>query len=204
VSTLATEFVPPPVARWRRIAALVVGVLGVLALGVTVLGVWNPTSLVVVRQFAGDPVRDLFVTLVLVSAAFWLGAPLTSEAAQHARLVVRVWLVGLAVLVGLAALGTWGLAIFRYQPHVIAQTADGRRAVALVVTLHGRELHAFAGTGIGARDQGSFGKPCGVTVTARFTGPDEVSLGTDYGTRDLRLDPATGRPVGHLGPTCSG
>jgi hypothetical protein len=204
MSIPATQFVPPPVARWRWISALVVAVLGALALAVTVLGTWNPWSLVVLHRLAADPARDLFVTLALAAVAFWLGAPVTSEANQNRRLSLRIWLIGLAALVGLGALGSWGLAIFRYEPQVIARSADGRHEVALVTVLHGREVHAFAGTGIGARDQGSFGRPCGGTVTARFTGPDEVLLSTDYGDLHLHLDPATGRPVGHLGPTCSG
>ncbi|HEY2669915.1 MAG TPA: hypothetical protein VGJ07_06015 [Rugosimonospora sp.] len=204
MSIPATAFTAPPVARWRRITALVASVLSVLALAAAVLGAWNPTSLVVVHRDIGDPVRDLFFALLLALIAYWVGVPVTSEAAQHGRVVTRMWLTVLTGLVGLATLTTWGLAIYRYQPQVIARSADGQRAVALVTVFSGRELHAFAGTGWGTRDQGSLGKPCGLTVTAVFAGTDEVQVTTDYGTFDLRLDPDTGRPVRRLGPTCSG
>jgi hypothetical protein len=204
VSASITEFVPPPVRRWRRVTSIVAAVLSVLALGLAVLGTWNPTSLVVVHRVANDPVRDLFGVLLLGLIALWTGKPVTSEAAQHGRLVVRAWLIVLTGLVGLASLFTWGVAAFRYDAQVIARSADGQRAVALVMVRDGRQLHAYAGSGLGARDQGSFGVPCGVSVTARFLGDDLVRVRTDYGTFDLGLDPATGRPVRLLGPTCSG
>ncbi|GIH13774.1 hypothetical protein [Rugosimonospora africana] len=204
MSIPATDFYAPPVTRWRRTAGLVAGVLALLALAGTVLGAWNPTSLVLVHQYLGDPVRDLFFAMLLALIAYWVGVPVTSEAAQHGRVVARAWLVVLTALVGVAALTTWGLAVFRYQPQVIARSADGQRAVALVTVLRGRQLHAFAGSGVGARDQGNLGRPCGPSVVAEFTGDDEVRVTTNYGTFDLRLDPATGRPVRGLGPTCSG
>ena len=199
-----TGFKPPPLPRWRRITSIVAAALSVLALAVAVLGVWNPASLVVLHQHAGDPVRDLFFTMVLVAVAAWLGLPVLSEAAQHRRLVVRAWTIALTALLGLASLTTLGLSAFRYQPQVIASSADGQRSVALVTLLHGRELHAFVGSGLGARDEGSLGTPCGIRVSAQFTGRDQVRVITDFGTFDLRLDPATGRPATHLGPTCSG
>jgi hypothetical protein len=178
--------------------------LAALALALTVVGVWNPWSLVVLHAHAADPVRGMFFVLLLALVGYWLLRPVTSEAAQHRRVVARAWLVALTVFVGLAALFTWGLAVFRYQPDVIARSADGTRAVALVNLLHGRQLHAFVGSGLSARDMGSLGVPCGPDVTARFTGPDEVRVETAYGTFDLRMNPTTGRPVNFIGPTCSG
>jgi hypothetical protein len=38
-------------------------------------------------------------------------------------------------------------------------------------------------------------------VTGRFDGRDRVHIATVYGEFDLRLDPATGRPVDTIGPT---
>jgi hypothetical protein len=199
-----TEFVAPPVRPWRRVAGGVALPLALLALVVTVVGVWNPWSLVVLHAYAGDPVRDVFVTLLLFLVGYWLLRPVTSEAAQHGRVVARAWLVAITVFAGLGALLTWGLAAFRYQPDVIARSPDGTRAVALVTLLHERQLHAFRGTGLGTRDMGSFGVPCGPDVTARFTGPDQVRVETAYGTFDLRMNPDTGRPANFIGPTCSG
>ncbi len=204
MSIPATDFVAPPTARWRRTAGLVSGVLCLVMLAGTVLGAWNPASLVLVHQHLGDPVRDLFLAMLLALVGYWVGVPVTSEAAQHGRVAARAWLAVLTALVGLGALTTWGLSVFRYEPQVIARSADGQRAVALVTVLQGRQLHAFAGSGVGARDQGNLGRPCGPSVTAEFTGDDQVEVTTNYGTFDLRLDPATGRPVRGLGPTCSG
>jgi succinate dehydrogenase hydrophobic anchor subunit len=204
VSTELHSFVAPPLPVWRRVAALVVAALALVALALTVLGSWNPSSLVVLRERAGDPMVDVFVTLLLATVAFWLGRPVISEADQHRRLMLRTWLVGLTVFTGLLALLTWGLAIFKYEPSVLATSADGQRSVALVQVFHGREVHSFAGTGAGRRDMGNFGDPCGGRVQVQFVGSDQIRLVTDYGSFDLRTDPATGRPVRHLGPTCSG
>ena len=204
MSTELRSFVAPPLKLWRRIAAIVVAVLAVAALALTVAGIWNPWSLVVLRERAADPMVDVFVLLLLVTVAMWLGRPIVSEADQHRRLVLRTWLVGLTVFTGILALLTWGLAIFKYEPSVLASSADGQRSVALVQVFHGRELHSFAGTGVGRRDMGSFGDPCGGRVSVQFSANDQVRVVTDYGTFDLRTDPATGEPTKRLGPTCSG
>ena len=204
MSTEVSSFVAPPLKLWRRIAAGVATVLAVAALVVTVAGIWNPWSFVVLRERATDPMVDVFLTLLLTTAATWLGWPIVSEADQHRRLVLRTWLIGLTVFLGLAALVTWGLAIFKYEPTVLATSADGQRSVALVQVFHGRELHSFTGTGLGRRDMGSFGDPCGGRVAAQFSAADQVRVVTDYGTFDLRTDPATGKPTRGLGPTCSG
>jgi hypothetical protein len=199
-----TQFEAPPVPIWRRVCAVPAALLTVAAAAVAVLGTWNPWDLVVLRQNAGDPVLDLFVLLLLALIASWLASPITSEAAQRWRLLLRAWLIGLTVFVGLASLVTWGLQAFRYDPQVLARSPDGQRSVALIEVLRDRQLHAYAGSGLATRDMGNLGSPCGLTITARFTGPDQVRVETDYGTFDLSLDPATGRPVKGMGPTCSG
>jgi succinate dehydrogenase hydrophobic anchor subunit len=204
MSTELRRFVAPPLKLWRRIGAIVVAVLAVAALALAVAGVWNPWSLVVLRERAADPMVDVFVTLLLATVATWLGWPVVSEADQHRRLVLRTSLVGLTVFTGLLALLTWGLAIFKYEPSVLASSADGQRSVALVQVFHGRELHSFTGTGAGRRDMGSFGDPCGGRVTVQFSADDQIRVVTDYGAFDLRTEPATGKPTSRLGPTCSG
>jgi hypothetical protein len=204
MSTELRTFVAPPLRRWRRFAALLATVLAVLAVALTVLGTWNPWSSVVLRERAGDPVVDVFVVLLLATLAHWFGRPVVSEADQHGRLVLRTWMIGLTVFAGLAALTTWGLAVYRYEPVVVATSADGQRSVAVVRVFRGQQLHSFTGTGATRRDRGSFGELCGGRHVAQFTAADRIQLVTDYGTLQLRTDPATGRPVAGLGPTCSG
>lgn len=204
MSTELSSFVAPPLKLWRRVAAIVAAVAAVTALALTVAGTWNPWSLVVLVERAGDPGVDVFLTLLLTTVATWLGWPVVSGAEQRRRMVLRTWLVVLSLVAGLAALVTWDQAIFKYQPTVLATSADGQRSVALVQVFHGRELHSFTGTGLARRDMGSFGEPCGGRVAAQFSADDQIRLVTDYGTFDLRTDPATGGVTKGLGPTCSG
>jgi hypothetical protein len=204
MSTELSSFVSPPLRHWRRIVAVVAAVLAPLILVVTVLGTWNPWSSVVLRQEAGDPVVDVFVIMLLVTLAHWLGRPVVSEADQHGRLVARAWLIGLTIFAGIAAATTWGLQVFRYDPEIVATSADGQRAVALVHVFQAQQLHSFTGTGLARRDMGSFGEPCGGRLQVQFTGPDRLRVVTDYGTFELRMDAATGKPLAGLPRTCSG
>jgi uncharacterized membrane protein YfcA len=204
MNTDVTRFVSPPLSRWRRICSIVAAVLAPIVLIVSVVGVWNPRSLVVLRQYFGDPVLDLFVVMLLVTLAHWLGLKVVSEADQHARLMARGWLIALTVFVGVAAATTWGLAVFRYQPSVLATSSDGQRSVALVQVFQAKELHSFTGTGVSRRDLGSFGEPCGGRLEVHFLASDRIQVVTDYGTHELHTDPVTGKPTIGLPATCSG
>jgi hypothetical protein len=199
-----SDFVPPRPRLWRRIIGLLAVVLAPLALALTVLGTWNPWSSVLLRDRAGDPVVGAFVVLFLLLLAHWLGKPVKSEADQHGRLVLRMWLIAVTVFAGLCALTSWGLEIFRYQPSVVATSSDGQRSVALVQVFQATQLHSFSGTGIGQRDRGSFGEPCGGRLVVRFVTSSDIQIVTDYGTFQLITDPATGAPVKGLPRTCSG
>lgn len=204
MNTDVTRFVSPPLSRWRRICSIVAAVLAPLVLIVSVLGVWNPWRLVLLKDRLGDPVLDLFIVMLLATLAHWLGLRVISEADQHARLMARGWLIALTVFVGVAAATTWGLAVFRYDPSVLATSADGQRSVALVQVFQAKELHSFTGTGASRRDRGSFGEPCGGRLEVHFLANDRIELVTDYGTHTLRTDPVTGKPTIGLPPTCSG
>jgi hypothetical protein len=198
------DFVPPPPRLWRRIIGLLALVLAPVALALAILGTWNPWSSVVLRDRAGDPVVGAFVVVFLLLVAHWLGRPVTSEADQHGRLVLRMWLIVLTAFAGICALTSWGLEIFRYQPSVVATSSDGQRSVALVQVFQASQLHSFTGTGLGRRDRGSFGEPCGGRLTVHFVAPDDIQVVTDYGTFQLTTDPVTGVPVKGLPRTCSG
>jgi hypothetical protein len=204
MNTDVTRFVSPPLSLWRRISSIVAAVLAPLVLIASVLGVWNPWSFVVLRERFGDPVLDAFVVMLLVTLAHWLGLRVVSEADQHRRLMARGWLIALTVLVGIAAATTWGLAVFRYEPSVLASSADGQRSVAVVQVFQARQLRSFTGTGASRRDRGSFGEPCGGRLEVHFVAPDRIEVVTDYGTHELRTDPATGEPTVGLPATCSG
>jgi succinate dehydrogenase hydrophobic anchor subunit len=199
-----SEFVPPRLSPWRRVTAILALVLAVLALALTVLGTWNPWSSVVLRERAGDPVVDAFVVLLLLLIAYWVGLRVVSEADQHGRLMRRMGLIALTVFVGICALTTWGLQVFRYQPTVVATSPDGQRSVALVGVFQATQLHSFVGSGLHRRDEGSFGEPCGGRLIVRFVAADDIQVETDYGTFHLRTDPATGAPLKGLPRTCSG
>jgi hypothetical protein len=204
MNTDVSSFVAPPLSAWRRICAIVAAVLAPVVLIVSVLGVWNPWSLVLLKERFGDPVVDAFVVMLLLTLGHWLGLRVVSEAQQHRRLMVRGWLIAVTVFVGIAALTTWGLAVFRYDPSVLASSPDGQRSVALVHVFQAQELHSITGTGVNRRDRGSFGEPCGGRLEVHFLAPDRIEVVTDYGTHELRTDPATGKPTVGLPSTCSG
>jgi hypothetical protein len=86
----------------------------------------------------------------------------------------------------------------------VATSSDGQRSVGLVQVFQAQELHSFTGTGVTRRDRGSFGEPCGGRLEVHFLASDRIEVVTDYGTHELRTDPATGKPVVGLPSTCSG
>jgi hypothetical protein len=199
-----SEFVPPRLPAWRRVIAILALVLAGLALAATVIGTWNPWSSVVLRDRAGDPVLGAFVVLLLLLVAYWFGLRVVSEADQHGRLMRRTGLIALTVFAGICALTTWGLQVFRYEPTLLATSADGQRSVARVGVFQANQLHSFVGSGLNRRDEGSFGEPCGGRLSVRFVTSDDIQVITDYGTFEVRTDPATGVPVKGLPRTCSG
>jgi hypothetical protein len=81
----------------RRVLGWCVAVLAVVALVGFAAGIWNPWRLVRLRQVFGDPTLGALVVLVLVLVAFWLLAPVGSEASQPVRHMIR-WLLILSLL----------------------------------------------------------------------------------------------------------
>jgi hypothetical protein len=165
-------------------------------------GAWNPWRLVVLAQNFSNWSLGLLLVAVLAFVTSWLLLPIQHEVAQGRRIVLRV-VTGVAAVVALLCWGLVGTSFGRTST-VVARSADGQRAVAVVERgLDDRELQVWVGTGLTTREVGVLGPACG-PVTAQFTGRDEVALSTNYGDFRLRLDPATGTPLDTIGPTCSG
>jgi hypothetical protein len=186
----------------RRVVGLAAAVLAVAALVGFTAGAWNPWRLVRLQQFFNDPFFGLVLVNVLALLAFWLLAPVYSEAAQRRRHTTR-WLLMLALLpVGMS----YGLfhSFFTVETREIARSPSGARRVAFVTHGGERELRIWAGAWLGLRDVGRAGAPCGPSVTARFRSEDLVHISSNYGDFEVYLAHDTGRPLNPMGHTCSG
>jgi hypothetical protein len=187
---------------WRRVAGFGAAAATAIVAILSVLGVWNPWGLVVLWRYFGNPLRDAAVVFALALVAAWLLAPVRSEVTHVNRLRLRIGL-GLALLVSLIGLGLFD-GRFSTAHTVLATTPDGSRsAVMYDPGTDDQRLHIWAGRGPGARHVGDLGHPCGA-ISVSFRGVDLVHVSTSYGEFDLRLDPATGRPMTALGATCAG
>jgi hypothetical protein len=186
----------------RRLAGAVAGTLAVLAAVLYTVGTWNPWHYVVLLRHFSNPLLGGLVVFALAFVASWLLAPVRSEAGNIGRMRWRI-AFGLGFLASLLGLGLFG-PLFAGSYDEVAHSPSGRRAVALVDGgSDDQRLHVWVGTGLGRRDVGDLGHPCG-SVRVTFRGEDGVHVSTSYGEVDLRLDPATGRPRDTLGPSCSG
>jgi hypothetical protein len=198
----AVEVATPGLSLPRRIIGLTAAVLAAGALVGFVAGAWNPWRLVRLQQYFSDPFFGLVVVNVLTLLAFWLLAPVRSEAAQGRRHTVR-WLLILALVpVGMA----YGLfhRIFTIETRQVATSPSGERRAAFVIHGDDRELRIWSGSRLGLRDVGRAGAPCGENVTIRFVAEDLVHITSYYGDFDIRLDSVTGRPLNPMGRACSG
>jgi hypothetical protein len=175
-------------------------VLAVVVLVLFVLGTWNPADLVVLWRFAGNPFIGAMIVFALALVASWLLTPIGSEARQIKRTRVRIAfaLALLASLLGYLLAGPR----FAVEYEVMAQS--GSRAVVLYNPgTDFQRLHVWTGSGLGRKYAGDLGKPCGQTQVT-LVGPDTIRVVTSYVDVELRLDPATGKPLDQLGPTCTG
>jgi len=186
----------------RRVTGVVLLVLTVATAVAFAAGAWNPWHLVALAQYFSNWPLGLLVVAILALGTSWVLLPVRHEVAQGPRIVLRI----VAGLVAFASLLCWGItgSTFGGSRTVLARSADGQRAVALVE--HGpddRQLRVWVGNGLGAREVGVLGPACG-EVTVRFTSRDSVAIATNYGDFQLRLDPATGEPLDVIGSTCAG
>jgi len=191
-----------PPRRLRRAIGLVLATFTVLLTVAFAAGVWNPWRLVVLADYFGNPVVGVVWILAFTLASFWVLGPVVSEAAQHRRVMIRFGLAAMLAL-SLGCFGLFGAQFGDGEHTVVARSTDGQRKLVLVSRFEDRTLRIWSGSGLGMRDAGYLGLACGA-VTGRFDGRDRVHISTAYGEFDLRLDPATGRPVDTIGPTCVG
>jgi hypothetical protein len=107
-------------------------------------------------------------------------------------------------LVGFVA-GTWNPWRLVWLRELFGNPFSGLVIVSLLALLAFVTLAPvlWTGSGLGMREDGSLGRPCDDFKT-RFQGEDLVHIETNYGNFDVRLDPATGRALNPIGPTCSG
>ena len=185
----------------------VIGVIALVVAGLTAvlygLGTWNPWQLVFLEYRFGNPALGLLVTALALLVGSWLAVPIRSETRPRGRLAFRITAFVLTLL-GLFAYGLFG-EHFKFDTRELAVSEDGQLRLAMVSDRDvppGRQLKVWAGSGLGLREVGDLGKPCG-SVQARFIGNDQVELDTAYGTWVIELDPATGEPQQILGARCS-
>jgi hypothetical protein len=184
----------------RRVIGWAAAVLAVVALVLFVLGTWNPGDLILFWRFFGNPFIGALIVFALALVASWLLAPIGSEARQinRARLRVVFALALLASLLGYLLAGPR----FAVEYEVMAES--GSRAIVLYnPATDFQRLHVWTGSGLGRKYAGDLGKPCGPT-TVTMIGSNEIQVATSYVDVRLRLDPATGKPLDRLGPTCTG
>jgi len=185
----------------RRAIGIAVAGLTVLLTVVFVAGAWNPWRLVVLADHFGNPTAGAVWVLAGTLVSVWLLRPVVSEAAQNRRIMLRVGLGAMLVL-SLGCYGLFGAQFGRGEHTVVVSSTDGERRVVLVSRFDDQTLRIWTGSGLGARDAGYLGLACG-KVTGRFDGRGRVHISTAYGEFDLRLDPATGRPIDTIA-TCTG
>jgi hypothetical protein len=195
------DFRRPRLLVIRRVVGLILAAVAVIDLVATVIGFWNPWRYVILERYFSDPITGGARGLVLAAAAVFLLTPVTTEAVQHRRVMIRWGMVAAAVLALLCA-GALGR-IFLNSYQLLGTDPSGTRQVVVVSHGEDRELRMWAGRSLTRRDAGRLGPACG-NVTVVFPSPDEVRLVTSYGTFDLRLEPGTGRPRDTFGPTCAG
>jgi hypothetical protein len=203
----------------RVTARIAVGVVVVMVLAGG-LAFWNPWHLVVVDRVLRLPGVALVSAIVFGCAVAMLPVPAgsSSDFTPGRRALA-------AFSVPLLSLQMWAMAVPGWpngNPHEVARSPDGQRAVVLHRSFFDRPcLSLWAGRGLGTRVAGTFGDP-GDEPVVTFDSRDLVVVWVDRvsppsvdllyeGPSDsvprrerfeLRLDPATGRPLDKLREPC--
>src|SRR5262249_55361733 len=133
----------PALARPRRVASAAFLVLAVALVPLSVLGVWNPWSYVVLRTYLGNPFQDVVLIALAAAAGAWLN-PVYSEADQHRRVLLR-WGIVVVLLVSLICFGV-ATGYFSRDIQVISKFGD--RQVVRVTHNQDSELRLWAGSGL--------------------------------------------------------
>ncbi len=184
----------------RRLLGAVLAILAPVVAAGFVAGAWNPWRLVLLRRYFGDPLLGAVLVVALTAGAFWLLAPVRSEATQAGRQLTR-WALVAAIVPGLICFGI-GHSHFDMAYREIATSPNGHLHAAFVTHNEDRQLRIWVGSGLRVRDAGRAGSPCG-PVTVRLT-DDLLHISSNYGDLDIGPDPKTGRPLNPMGPTCTG
>lgn len=186
-----------------RIAVIVVVV--VVVAGVSAF--WNPWRLVVVERVIAVPAVAIVMAVVFGCAFALLPVPAgsTSEFTVGKRVFA-------AIAVPVMSLQMWATAVPGWpteRHRELARSPGGDRVVAHRSSTGGQCLSVWAGRGLGARVAGALGDP-GDEPTVTFDRRDLVVVSgvrpptgaLRRTTFELRLDPATGRPLDALPERC--
>src|SRR5256885_2624109 len=144
--TAIDDFAPPRPSPLRRILGIILAALAAIMLVGTIAGLWNPWHYVRLEQFFGNPLFGLVVVHVSAVTAFWLLAPVRSEAAQGRRHTWR-WIVLVPLVPTLMCYGVFHR-FFGITSQEVARSASGERRAALCA--HADVLEAACPAG-GAR-----------------------------------------------------
>jgi hypothetical protein len=201
------EAAPARSRAQRVVGRIAVGVVAVLAVA-GVLAFCNPWHLVVVERVLAIPAVGVVAAVVFGCAVAAL--PVPADGPWPFTPDQRVLA---AVGVPLTVCMIWGMAVPgwpTHRPRELARSPDGDRAVVLrVSTAGGRCLYVWVGHGLGARVSGALGDPGhdpdddpDDDPVVSFEGRDLVVVQSSR-RFEVRLDPATGRPLRGLDEPCS-
>ena len=190
------------------IARRIIGVV-LLLIGVLVLATYIWTSLsgekVFLKSHFGALPSGVFVLLVFVLLGYIAAFPVKTSAAQRRRSRVRTTIIVVMCVSGIVAVFFHALGVFKYQPMIVATSPSGARQAALIDGYDGLTVRIFVGTGLSKREVGNVGKVCGLIATEKITfgSDDSLNVSTPYNDYVIPLDPSTGAPLKHFGPTCT-
>ncbi|GAA4872758.1 hypothetical protein [Kitasatospora terrestris] len=186
--------------RW--IAGRIVGGAAAVPLALLAVGWWHtrPGGRVLVADTLYRPLVAVALALVAIGRCV-----AEEHRGRRAGMLVLTWVAG-AVL----GFGAWAAGVFGEPTQVTRTAAPGGVGRTLVVVHHGNlgaeteaqswEVLVESGSGWSARRWTVFEMPeqfpgDGAFTSARWTGPDEITVTTDRGVRVFGVDPRSGRPA---------